>query len=42
MQTNKKTPYYFTAIGLFILLEFAYTLADTYDLNFLLKPTDNL
>jgi len=31
-----------TAVGLFILLKFAFTLADNNDLTFLLKPTDKL
>lgn len=42
MQTNKNTPYYLTAIGLFILMKFAFTLADNNDLTFLIKPTDKL
>lgn len=42
MQTNKNIPYYLTAIGLFILLKFAFTLANNNDLTFLLKPTDIL
>ncbi|MFC0877140.1 exosortase K [Saccharicrinis sp. FJH2] len=42
MQTNKNIPYYLTAAGLFILLKFAFTLADNNDLIFLLKPTDKL
>lgn len=40
VQTNKNTPYYLTAVGLFILLKFGFTLADNNDLTFLLKPTD--
>ena len=40
MQTNKNIPYYFTAVGLFILLKFGFTFADNNDLTFLLKPTD--
>jgi len=42
VQTNKNIPYYLTAVGLFILLKFAFTLADNDDLIFLLKPTDKL
>jgi exosortase K len=42
MHTNKKTPYYLTAVGLFILLKFGFKLADNNDLTFLLKPTDKL
>ncbi|MDI9603964.1 MAG: exosortase K [Bacteroidota bacterium] len=42
MQTSKNVPYYLTAVGLFIVLKFAFTLADNEDLFFLLKPTDNL
>ncbi|MFY7672063.1 exosortase K [Tenacibaculum sp. MEBiC06402] len=42
MQTNKNIPYYLTAVGLFILLKFGFTLADNNDLTFLLKPTDKL
>ena len=40
--TNKNTPYYLTAVGLFILLKFGYTLAENNDLTFLIKPTDKL
>jgi exosortase K len=39
---NKKTPYYLTAVGFFILLKFGFILADNNDLTFLLKPTDKL
>jgi exosortase K len=39
---NKNIPYYLTAIGLFILLKFGYTLSDFNDLTFLLKPTNKL
>jgi len=39
---NKNIPYYLTAIGLFILLKFGYTLADNDSLTFLIKPTDKL
>ena len=42
MQINKNIPYYLTAVGLFILLKFGYTVADNNDLAFLLKPTDKL
>ncbi|WP_296620372.1 exosortase K [Marivirga sp.] len=42
MQTNKNIPYYLTAVGIFILLKFGFTLADNNDLAFLLKPTDKL
>jgi len=39
---NRNIPYYLTAAGLFILLKFAFSRADTDDLAFLLKPTDKL
>lgn len=42
MQTSKNIPYYLTAVGLFILLKFGFTLADHNSLTFLLKPTDKL
>ncbi len=42
VQTNKNIPYYLTAVGLFILLKFGFTLADNNDLTILLKPTDKL
>lgn len=42
MQTNKNIPYYFTAVGLFILLKFSFTLANNDSLIFLLKPTDKI
>lgn len=42
MKTNKNSPYYLTAVGLFILMKFGFTLADNNDLTFLLKPTDKL
>jgi exosortase K len=42
VQTNKNIPYYLTAVGLFILLKFGYTLAENNDLAFLIKPTDKL
>ncbi len=42
MQIKKNTPYYLTAVGLFLLLKFGFTLSDNNDLTFLLKPTDKL
>ena len=42
LQTNKNILYYLTAVGLFILLKFGYTIADNSDLTFLIKPTDKL
>lgn len=42
MQTNRNIQYYLIALGLFILLKFAYTIADNNNLTFLLKPTDEL
>lgn len=42
MLRNKNLPYYLTAFGIFILLKFGFTLTDTEDLAFLLKPTDKL
>ncbi len=42
VHTYKNIPYYLTAVGLFILLKFAFTLADNNDLTFLLTPTDKL
>lgn len=42
MLTNKNMPYYLTAVGLFILLKFGFTVADNNDLSFLLKPTNQL
>ena len=42
MQTNKNIPYYLTAVGLFILLKFGFTLAENNDLTFLIKPTNKL
>lgn len=42
MLTKKNLPYYLTAFGIFILLKFGFTLTDTEDLAFLLKPTDKL
>lgn len=38
----KNVFYYLTAIGLFLLLKFGYTIADNNDLIFLLQPTDRL
>ncbi len=35
-------PYYLFAIGLFVLLKFVFTLTDTDDLIFLIKPTDRI
>ncbi len=40
--TKKNTPYYLTAVGIFILLKFGFTLSNNNDLTFLLKPTDEL
>ena len=42
MQTNRNILYYFTAIGIFILLKLGYIFADNNSLGFLLKPTDKL
>jgi exosortase K len=42
VQTNKNIPYYLTAVGLFVLLKFGFTVANNDDLIFLLKPTDKL
>ncbi|MCI5056212.1 MAG: exosortase K [Flavobacteriales bacterium] len=42
VQSNKNIPYYLTAVGLFILLKFGFTLAENTDLTFLIKPTDKL
>jgi exosortase K len=42
VQINKNIPYYLTAVALFILLKFGFTLADSNDLTFLLKPSDKL
>ncbi len=42
VQIKKNIPYYFIAVGLFILLKFGFKLADNNDLIFLLKPTDKL
>ncbi|MDF1699480.1 MAG: exosortase K [Saprospiraceae bacterium] len=42
MQTTKNIPYFLITFGLFILLKFGYTLADTNDLIFLLAPTNKL
>lgn len=40
MQTNKNTPYYLLAVGIFLSLKFGFTLADNHRLDFLLNPTD--
>ena len=40
MQISKNIPYYLTAVGIFILLKFAFSLADNNDLIFWLKPLD--
>ena len=40
MQPTKNIPYFLTAVGIFILLKFGFTIADTNTLTFLLKPTD--
>ncbi len=42
MRTSKNIPYYLIAVGLFIVLKFAFKFADNNDLIFLLKPTDIL
>lgn len=42
VQRNNNIPYYLTAIGIFILLKFGFTLADNDNLTFLLKPIDKL
>jgi len=42
MSGNRNTIYYITAAGLFILLKFTYTFADTNDLAFLIAPSDKL
>jgi len=42
VQTNKNIPYYLSAIVLFLLFKFGYTLAENNDLSFLLKPTNKL
>jgi len=42
LQTNKNIPYYLSALGLFFLLKFAFTIAGNDSLAFLLKPTDKL
>jgi len=39
MQLPRNLPYYFAALGLFGVLKFGYTLADSGDLTFLSKPT---
>ena len=40
MQPTKNIPNFLTAVGIFILLKFGFTIADTNTLTFLLKPTD--
>uniref|UniRef100_UPI00404AD127 exosortase K n=1 Tax=Flavobacterium sp. TaxID=239 RepID=UPI00404AD127 len=40
MQADKNIRFYLTAVGLFVLLKFGFTMADNGDLTFLLKPTD--
>ena len=42
MIANKNIPYYLIAIGLFVLLKFSYTIADSNDLTFLLSPTNKI
>ena len=42
MINNKNLPYYFIAIGLFVLFKFGFTYANNDNLLFLLKPTDKL
>lgn len=42
MTINKNLLYYLTAIGIFILLKYGYTIANNNDLIFLLKPTNIL
>ena len=42
METNRNTPYYLTAVGLFILLKIGFVFADNDNLMFLLKPTNKL
>ncbi len=42
VKIKKNIPYYLTAVGLFLLLKFGFTLSDNNDLTFLLKPTDKL
>jgi len=42
MQIYRNMPYYLTAIGLFIVLKFGFTIAGNDALTFLLKPTDKL
>lgn len=42
MKTNKNIPFYLTTIGLFILLKYWYSIANNYNLIFLLKPTDKI
>ncbi|WP_408612977.1 exosortase K [Limibacter armeniacum] len=40
MIEHKNIPYYISAIGLFIILKYLYTIADISDLIFLLEPTN--
>lgn len=42
MIVPKNIFYYLTAIGLFLVLKFSYTITDNNDLFFLLQPTDRL
>lgn len=42
MRDHKNIPYFLTAVGLFILAKFGYTVADTANLTFLLSPTVKL
>ncbi len=42
VQRNRDILYYLTAVIIFLLLKFGFTLADNDDLIFLLKPTDKL
>jgi len=42
VKASNNIPYYLKVAGLFILLKFAFTLADNNDLMFLLIPTDRL
>ena len=39
---SKNTIYYLIAIGIFVLLKYAYTISNTHDLSFLLSPTNKL
>jgi len=42
MIQNKNLPYYITAIILFVLLKLVYIIADTFDLSFLIIPTNKI